>query len=363
MTPKISIILPTYNGKKYLKQSVESIFAQTYTNWELILVDDCSTDGTDTIVDQCVQADSRVRSIHNKENKKLPKSLNIGFSMAKGEYFTWTSDDNIYMPDALAIMMDYLDSHPDIYMVCCNMQIIDENGNVIDIADNYSTKKMYVHNCLGACFMYRKEVHTKVGNYDEQLFCVEDYDYWLRILEEFGQIVRINKILYKYRRHEHSLTELRQKQISDQLTRMRVRYIDRIFKVLDKDNKQLCRIYYEMINSQYMTQKVIDCFKRMLPELSGEVPFSWDKNYIIFAAGKYGESAAKMLGNHAVAFADSNPAKVGKSKCGLEIMSFQKAVESVGDSCFLIAIAAEHIYEMIVQLRKAGIMEYSVFSL
>lgn len=86
--PEISIVLPTYNGERYLKQSIESILGQTYTDWELIVVNDCSTDSTQEIIDFYRKKDTRIRTIFNCTNQKLPESLNIGFREAKGEYFT-----------------------------------------------------------------------------------------------------------------------------------------------------------------------------------------------------------------------------------------------------------------------------------
>ena len=104
MSKLISIILPTYNGEKYIRESIDSILNQTYKNWELIIVNDCSTDQTPTIVDEYATKDSRIKIINNAMNLKLPKSLNIGFKEAKGEYYTWTSDDNIFKPTALEVM-------------------------------------------------------------------------------------------------------------------------------------------------------------------------------------------------------------------------------------------------------------------
>ena len=90
---KVSIILPTYNGKKYIRDSIESIINQTYTNWELIIVNDCSTDDTQKIIEEYQQKDKRIIVINNEKNLKLPASLNRGFEEASGEYYTWTSDD------------------------------------------------------------------------------------------------------------------------------------------------------------------------------------------------------------------------------------------------------------------------------
>ena len=120
MNPKVSIILPTYNGKKYIRESIDSILKQSFTDWELIVVDDCSTDGTAEILKEYVSEDKRISVVHNEINQKLPRSLNIGFSRARGKYLTWTSDDNRYLPDALKVMVEYLDKNAEAMVVRSN---------------------------------------------------------------------------------------------------------------------------------------------------------------------------------------------------------------------------------------------------
>ena len=106
--PKVSIVLPTYNGEKYIKESIESILSQTLTDWELIIVNDCSKDTTASIISEYASEDDRIKIITNEQNQKLPESLNIGFRQACGEYLTWTSDDNMYKPQALKTMRNVL---------------------------------------------------------------------------------------------------------------------------------------------------------------------------------------------------------------------------------------------------------------
>src|SRR5262245_43666619 len=110
-SPLVSIVLPTYNGSRFIQKSIESCLHQTYRRIELIIVNDCSTDETPAIIEEYAKGDSRVRIIHNATNQKLPLSLNIGFAAAKGEYFTWTSDDNYYAPNAIEKMVDVLQQH------------------------------------------------------------------------------------------------------------------------------------------------------------------------------------------------------------------------------------------------------------
>ena len=100
----ISIVMPVYNGEKFLKQSIESVIGQSYKDWELILVNDCSTDRSLEIMQCYAESDNRIKIINNEINKKLPKSLNVGFAQACGKYYTWTSDDNMFHKDAIREM-------------------------------------------------------------------------------------------------------------------------------------------------------------------------------------------------------------------------------------------------------------------
>src|SRR5574344_1664031 len=117
MSKLVSVVLPVYNGEKYLAQSIESVLNQTYKDIELIIVNDCSTDKTEEIAQSYVDKDFRVKLINNTENQKLPKSLNIGFQNASGDYYSWTSDDNFYDLTAIEKMVKHLDENPEDVMV------------------------------------------------------------------------------------------------------------------------------------------------------------------------------------------------------------------------------------------------------
>lgn len=207
--PTVSIVLPVYNGERYLHEAIESVLAQTYESWELIVVDDCSSDSTPAIAAEFVRRDNRVHYKRNKTNKKLPASLNAGFADARGKYFTWISDDNLFRSDALEIMAQALDSNPQVDLVHCRMQRIDENGEAISpLALPQSGTFIYCVNVVLACFLYRREVHEKLGGYDESLFLVEDYDFWLRAYRTFT-FKSLKDAPYFYRVHSETLTNTR----------------------------------------------------------------------------------------------------------------------------------------------------------
>lgn len=205
--PLVTIVLPTYNGSRYLRQSLDSCLAQTYTNFELLIVNDCSTDNTATIAEEYVVKDARVRLINNAVNKRLPASLNIGFDEAKGSLFTWTSDDNYYAPDALERMVKILEEKPDIDLVYCDyIQVDDDNKHVGIMRFNDINQSIIGWEGCGACFLYKREVHIRNKGYNVSAFLIEDYDFFLRAFMHSKFYYLPEYDVYYYRVHGASLT-------------------------------------------------------------------------------------------------------------------------------------------------------------
>ena len=219
---KISIILPVYNGARYLAESIESVINQTYANWELIIVNDCSIDDSLAIASKYASQDARIKVFSNPQNLKLPNTLNEGFKHASGECYTWTSDDNKYKPDALRVLSEKLENNPNAVMVYADYTCIDSNGHEIELAKKPEPRFLFTGNVIGACFLYSAEVAKKIGTYDADMFLAEDYDFWIR-LYKVGEILHVEDDLYYYRIHENSLTEMKKKYIDEQT-----------YKVLDK---------------------------------------------------------------------------------------------------------------------------------
>jgi len=204
MQPLISIILPTYNGSRYLKKSIESCLCQTYGNFELILVDDCSTDATASIIEHYAGLDHRIKGIRNEVNMELPASLNKGFSHAGGEYFTWTSDDNLFAKNALQILLDNIRAEGS-DIIYSSYHVIDASGRRMDKFAGIPEEILF--KCVvGACFLYKRAVHEQLGGYDITKFRMEDMDFWLRAFPKFKTRFIDHPDLYSYRKHSNSLT-------------------------------------------------------------------------------------------------------------------------------------------------------------
>ena len=261
--PKVSIVLPTYNGEKYIKESIDSVIHQTFTDWELIIVNDCSTDSTPNIIKEYENIDSRIRIINNSQNLKLPKSLNVGFKSASGEYLTWISDDNLFLPQAIEAMVSYLETS-NVDLVSCKYDEIDENGKLLNTIDKHNKRNLHRflrRNVVGACFMYTKKIADKIGQYDENVFCAEDYDYWFRIALA-GNIKFIPECYYQYRFNPYSLSSTKQDLIKKKSLEVREKYV---LKLMDKLNysshkkiKTLIELYKRNIDEKIWLKMAID---------------------------------------------------------------------------------------------------------
>ncbi len=243
----ISVILPTYNGEKYIKQSVESVLWQTYTDWELVIVDDCSTDSTGSIVDGYAKKDSRIKVIHNGKNMKLPSSLNIGFTQAKGELFTWTSDDNAFAPEAFERLSDNITNNR-VDFIFSNYEVIDPDDYIIYQVETGPVDELPLKDTIGACFLYKRKIHEVLGGYDVNKFLVEDYDFWLRAYWKFS-FMHLDESLYYYRMHGSSLTAERKGAIERETIKLLEENIDKV------NNSGLYMKIKEKIENYYVGAK------------------------------------------------------------------------------------------------------------
>jgi glycosyltransferase involved in cell wall biosynthesis len=223
--PLVSIVLPTYNGSRYVAQSIQSCIDQTYRNWELIIVDDCSTDETPAIIERFVRQDQRISSVRHGKNRRLPRGLNTGFARSKGTYLTWTSDDNLYEPNALEVMVRYLEDNPTVGVVYCDERWIGPEGEDKYLFRKDGPDQLGVYNVVNACFLYRRAVYEAVGEYDPKMALVEDWEYWLRVAKRFPLAHLPGVAPYRYRWHPQSLTCTRRGAAIAQQIRARGRHL------------------------------------------------------------------------------------------------------------------------------------------
>lgn len=239
----VSIVLPVYNGERYLKYAIDSVISQSYKKIELIIVDDGSNDNSGSIARECAENFNNIFVITHSNNRLLPAALNSGFKMAKGEYFTWVSHDNILLPKFVDKMVQELDCYKDAAMVYGNMKLIDKNGDILRgkgwyeyppasgnviLPTGTENLNIIANNTIGAAFMYRASVADFIGEYANNRFGIEDYDYWMRINELFPvKHTEFSEPLYLYRFHDKSLTS-RDEELGITLNRPKLMEFDKI---------------------------------------------------------------------------------------------------------------------------------------
>lgn len=203
----VSVVLPTLNGEAYLANAIQSVIDQTHPHWELIIVDSFSTDATPEIAARFATQDARIRVIqHPKDEGRLPGALNAGFQQARQDgYHTWLSDDNLYRPQAFAVMAGYLDMHPGVGLVYTDyiVQYADGRPDVLQRVSGPGT--LAEKNVVTPSFMYRGAIFAAIGGYRTRFFLAEDYDFWLRTYAQYA-LHPINEDLHIYRFHDAALT-------------------------------------------------------------------------------------------------------------------------------------------------------------
>jgi glycosyltransferase involved in cell wall biosynthesis len=145
-TPRVSIGLPVYNGEKYLSQALDSILRQTYTDFELVISDNASSDKTKEICVAYSAKDKRIRYHRNAENLGVSKNYRLVFEMTKGEYFRWSAYDDVLAPELLERCVEVLDRHPNVVLCYPKTIVIDEQGNIVSTyEDNFNFRSPFPH--------------------------------------------------------------------------------------------------------------------------------------------------------------------------------------------------------------------------
>ncbi len=225
----VSVILPTFNGERFLAAAIDSILAQSYRQLELIVIDDGSTDSTSDILARYAAADPRLRLIRQL-NRGLPAALNAGYALARGQFLTWTSDDNLLGSEFLAQMVEALRRDPRAEMIYADYELIDEQGapshnslfcerlqhppgsGRLHLPRDVSMLNLVNGNYIGSAFLYRDRARLLIGDYNPRHTTCEDYDFFLRVNERLTlrHAGLTDTGIYRYREHGASLSARRE---------------------------------------------------------------------------------------------------------------------------------------------------------
>jgi|LakMenEpi03Aug12_release.lakeMendotaPanAssembly.Ray.scaffolds.fasta_scaffold334303_2 glycosyltransferase involved in cell wall biosynthesis len=213
ISPLISVIMPTYNGESFIKEAIESILIQTYTNFELLLIDDGSSDNTKSILEFYQNKDNRVRVIL-KSHTGATDSQNVGIKIARGKWIARCDQDDISESNRLEVQLDYVNMNPEILLLGSGFTEIDLNGLPVKIHNYPNKHKILINNLIRikkffphSSAFYNRDTAIKLGCYNTRFTRADDYDFWLR----FSQICKIGCInlpLVKIRKHPNQMSNL-----------------------------------------------------------------------------------------------------------------------------------------------------------
>jgi glycosyltransferase involved in cell wall biosynthesis len=206
--PLVSVCIPSYNYEKYIGEAIESVLHQTYTNWEIIVVDDASSDNSPALL-EAYQRDypDRFHFVAAAANRGIGNTLNHCISLAKGDYIAYLGADDRMLPERLQVQVDYLQQNQSVGAVCSDVHAIDKEGQRVPVSLPFSTPvfdlrlQLLQGNFLNApSALVRKKVFDDVGLISPVLQYVQDFDHWLRLLEHY-ELVRLDDKLTEYRIH------------------------------------------------------------------------------------------------------------------------------------------------------------------
>lgn len=204
--PLVTVYITNYNYGNYIEQAIQSVLNQTLKDFELIIIDDGSTDHSKDIIE--TYASNPKISIIYQKNKGLNITNNVALKAAKGKYIVRLDADDYFEKNALKEMSDILENKPEIGLVFPNYYIVDASNNIVseikrhDFDNEVTILDQPAH---GACTMIRVKSMKKVGGYDESYTCQDGYELWVKFISKF-KVTNINKTLFSYRRHNNNLT-------------------------------------------------------------------------------------------------------------------------------------------------------------
>lgn len=213
--PLISIITTSYNYERYIGRSIDSVLEQSYENWELIIVDDCSRDGSWDVISQ--YKDRRIRAFQNEVNLGACATYNKAYSYCNGSLIASLDSDDVFLPEKLAIQAAEFERHPEIGISGTKIEVIDESGKIVpdsavaawfnDSRDlNVPSEWVWENHLCHSSVIIRKEVHDAIGGLREELTYTPDWNMWIRALAAGARFSMVDQVLLQYRVHGNNIT-------------------------------------------------------------------------------------------------------------------------------------------------------------
>lgn len=283
MKPDISVIMSVYNGEEYLAETIESILNQTFTNWELIVINDCSKDSTPEILSVFANKDKRIKVYTNEVNLKLPASLNKAISLSEGKYIARMDADDICLPNRLEKQYKFMEENDDVDLSSCRFMTLKNgvyaSGGCGGRCDNEALHTMLlVSNPILHPGVFAKAEVMKKFNYDTSLTCTEDLELWTRMAMNDIKIEILPEVLLIYRLHDKQITSTTLERQHTEVLKIQNIYYSNVASVMDDEMQK----FY--INGIYFREDtIVSEFIKYSKWLKKHTAENFDKSTVNYA--------------------------------------------------------------------------------
>lgn len=270
MDSLISVVIPTYNYANYVRDAVESVLNQSYKEFEIIVVDDGSTDDTKKVLEPLKK---RIRYIY-QENKGLPSAYNTGIKSSRGDYVAFLDSDDLWLPKKLELQKKFFDENPSVGMVICNGYLFNETGiistffpvGMMNPLPDDLHGDLFLRNVIpGNTPLIRKQCFDRIGLHDESLTSAEDLDLWIRLTRYFT-VGYVPQPLVKYRKHGNSMSMNLERMCENKIKVLRknIALFPDILAKKPEIKKRISDIYFELALSKIKKLKLASSLKQMM---------------------------------------------------------------------------------------------------
>lgn len=273
--PKVSVIIPVYNGERFLSEAIESVINQTYPNWEIIAINDGSTDRSMEILKHYKSKLSSLIHVINQENLGPSVARNSGIKKAKGEYIAFLDYDDLWLSEKLEKQVKFLESNNEISLIYCDCYIIDNNSNIEK--DTYSEKTKFIKGKIfkkllsnnfipTSTVLLRKKVLDDVGLFNLEYKISQDYDLWLRISDKY-LIDFLKQPLAKYRFHSESISKDVKLMTNEDFQILKYwlnKKPELKMELKDQIKSKIAHLYYQTVLYYYHNHKIKKAIKEFI---------------------------------------------------------------------------------------------------
>ena len=298
--PLVSVIIPYYNGEEFIEEAIESVINQSFSSWELIIVDDGSPNPPKKIIAEHV-SNNQIKYIRHNKNKGIAQARNTGIKNSNGTYVAFLDQDDIWLDSKLKLQVAVFENtNYDIGMVCTGMYFITSSGKIcyqFDGFDSGNQKEMIKNMFLqltnsGTVMMVKKECMNETGFFDDDYYAYDDFDFWIRMAASFN-IQYINRSLAKKRLHQSNVSLQKLPLLVTDALKAVSRACEMHPFLMKYQNKALSKLYYRY-GLNYLFSNNLPIGRKYLKKAIGCYFLCW-KAYLFFLFSLFGKSGIHFL--------------------------------------------------------------------